>query len=66
MGWSSALLHRLKVSLLRSRLKATEQLLQREQLRARQEIVTLQEQFAAEHQAYMEYIERLQGGMRVD
>ena len=66
MGWSSALLHRLKVSLLRSRLKATEQLLQREQLRARQEIVTLQEQFAAERQAYMEYIERLQGGMRVD
>ena len=57
---------RLEVSLLRSRLKATEQLLQREQLRARQEIVTLQEQFAAERQAYMEYIERLQGGTRVD
>ena len=57
---------RLEVSLLRSRLKATEQLLQREQLRARQEIVTLQEQFATERQAYMEYIERLQGGTGVD
>lgn len=57
---------RLEVSLLQSRLTATEQLLRREQERSRQELATLQEQIIAERRAYMEFIDKLKGDMPRD
>lgn len=56
----------LELSILRSRLSATEGLLRREQSRAQQEVESLRSQFAAERTAYLAFIEQLKGNMRVD
>jgi hypothetical protein len=51
--------------ILRSQLDCLTADLKREKERSQEEIVTIKAQFAAEKQAYLEYIESLGGGMRM-
>jgi hypothetical protein len=56
----------LENGILRSQLAATRRRLEQEQDRARQELQSQQEQFAAERQAYIDYIDRLRGDGNVE